>query len=140
MKEKESKLQEKRKISDAQQKSIKELQIENEKLRLNLHDIINENEDLINQTNATRHVCNLLKDTCDRATEKANIYENQIDETRQMYDDLNNNIERMIIAFEELRTQAENSRHEIYSQSINLILSLFLLTHMAVLLVLFYVL
>ncbi|XP_072269819.1 synaptonemal complex protein 1-like [Pyxicephalus adspersus] len=116
MKEKESKLQEKRKMLDAQRKAIKELQIENEKLRLNLHDVINENEELINQTNATRHVCNLLKNTCDRVTEKANIYENEIDETRQIYVDLNNNTERMIMAFEELRVQAENSRNEIYSQ------------------------
>ncbi|XP_075053912.1 synaptonemal complex protein 1-like [Mixophyes fleayi] len=113
---KEMKLQEKRKMIDAQRKFIQELQFENGSLRLKLEDVVHENEDLVNQSNATRHVCNLLKDTCDRAAEKANMYENEIDETRQMYGDLNNNIERMIMAFEEVRQKSENSRHEIYIQ------------------------
>ncbi|XP_063811516.1 synaptonemal complex protein 1 [Pseudophryne corroboree] len=118
VKDKDTKLQEKRKMIDAQRKVIQELQFENENLRLKLEDVILENEDLINQSNATRHLCNLLKDTCDRAAEKADAYESEIDETRQMYGDLNNNIERMIMAFEELHEKAENSRQDICNQII----------------------
>ncbi|MEE6493222.1 hypothetical protein FKM82_016772 [Ascaphus truei] len=116
VKQNEKKLQENKKTVDAQRKAIKELQFENEKLSLKLEDEINENKDLTNQSNATRHVCDLLKDTCTRAAEKANMYDNDREETRQMYGELNNNIERMIMAFEELRVQAENSRQEMYIQ------------------------
>ncbi|KAM4048403.1 synaptonemal complex protein 1 isoform 2-T4 [Anomaloglossus baeobatrachus] len=114
--EREIKVQEKRNIIGAQKKIIKDLQIENGKLRLHLEDVIHENEDVIKQSNATRYLCNILKDTCEGAAEKANMYENEIDETRHFYSDLNNNIERMIMAFEELRMQAENSRQELYNQ------------------------
>ncbi|XP_069801379.1 synaptonemal complex protein 1-like [Dendropsophus ebraccatus] len=116
IKEKETKVQEKRNIIDAQKRIIHELQFENGQLRLELEDVINENKDLGKQNNATRHLCNILKETCERAAEKANMYENEIDDTRQFYGDLNNNIERMIMAFEELRAQAENSRQELCNQ------------------------
>ncbi|XP_075120261.1 synaptonemal complex protein 1 [Leptodactylus fuscus] len=116
IKEKETKLQEKRNIIDAQKKIIQEIQFENGRLRLQLEDVIHENEDLAKQGAATRHLCNILKESFDRAAEKASIYENEIDDTRQFYSDLNNNIERMIMAFEELRLQAENSRQELYNQ------------------------
>ncbi|XP_056414334.1 synaptonemal complex protein 1 isoform X2 [Hyla sarda] len=116
IKDQETKVQEKRNIIDAQKRVIHELQFENGQLRLELEDVVNENEDLVKQNNATRHLCGILKDTCDRAAEKANMYENEIDDTRHYYNDLNNNIERMIMAFEELRIQAENSRQELYNQ------------------------
>ncbi|XP_075706832.1 synaptonemal complex protein 1 isoform X2 [Rhinoderma darwinii] len=116
IKEKETKVQEKRNIIDAQKKIIQELQFENGKLRLELEDVIYGNKELVKQSNATRHLCNILKETCDGAAEKANMYEIEIDDTRRFYSDLNNNIERMIMAFEELRMQAENSRQELYNQ------------------------
>ncbi|KAG8589603.1 hypothetical protein GDO81_006454 [Engystomops pustulosus] len=49
IKEKETKLQEKRNIIDAQKKIIQDLQFENEKLRLHLEDMIHEYEDLVKQ-------------------------------------------------------------------------------------------
>ncbi|XP_077155251.1 synaptonemal complex protein 1-like [Ranitomeya variabilis] len=116
IKDKEIKVQEKRNIIDAQKKIIQDLQFENGKLRLHLEESIHENEDLVKQSNATRHLCNILKETCEGAAEKANMYETEIDDTRRFYSDLNNNIERMIMAFEELRVQAENSRQELYNQ------------------------
>ncbi|KAM5294975.1 synaptonemal complex protein 1 isoform 2-T2 [Glossophaga mutica] len=114
LKQKENKLQENRKIIEAQRKAIQELQFENEKVSLKLEEGIQENKDLIKENNATRHLCNLLKETCTRSAEKTKKYEYEREETRQVYVDLNNNIEKMIIAFEELRVQAENSRLEMH--------------------------
>ncbi|XP_028358947.1 synaptonemal complex protein 1 [Phyllostomus discolor] len=114
LKQKENKLQENRKIIEAQRKAIQELQFENEKVSLKLEEGIQENKDLIKENNATRHLCNLLKETCTRSAEKTKKYEYEREETRQVYLDLNNNIEKMVIAFEELRVQAENSRLEMH--------------------------
>uniref|UniRef100_A0A673V235 Synaptonemal complex protein 1 n=1 Tax=Suricata suricatta TaxID=37032 RepID=A0A673V235_SURSU len=114
LKQKENKLQENRKIIEAQRKAIQELQFENEKISLKLEERIQENKDLIKENNATRNLCNLLKETCARSGEKTKKYEYEREETRQVYVDLNNNIEKMIIAFEELRGQAENSRLEMH--------------------------
>ncbi|NXY73207.1 SYCP1 protein, partial [Glareola pratincola] len=116
LKQKERKLQENRKIVEAQRKAIQELQasiFENEKLSLKLEDEICENKDLLKENSASRHLCNLLKETCSHFTEKSNKYEHEREETRQLYVELNNNVERMIIAFEELRVQAENTRLEM---------------------------
>ncbi|XP_068275482.1 synaptonemal complex protein 1 [Nyctibius grandis] len=113
LKQKERKLQENRKIIEAQRKAIQELQFENEKLSLKLEDEICENKDLLKENSASRHLCNLLKETCTHFTEKSSKYENEREETRQLYMELNNNIERMIMAFEELRVQAENTRLEM---------------------------
>ncbi|XP_031230867.1 synaptonemal complex protein 1 isoform X2 [Mastomys coucha] len=114
LKQKENKLQENRKIIEAQRKAIQELQFENEKVSLKLEEEIQENKDLIKENNATIHWCNLLKETCARSAEKTNKYEYEREETRQVYVDLNNNIEKMILAFEELRVQAENARLEMH--------------------------
>uniref|UniRef100_I3MF93 Synaptonemal complex protein 1 n=1 Tax=Ictidomys tridecemlineatus TaxID=43179 RepID=I3MF93_ICTTR len=91
-----------------------DFEFENEKVSLKLEEEIQENKDLIKENNATRHLCNLLKETCARSAEKTKKYEYEREETRQVYMDLNNNIEKMIIAFEELRVQAENSRLEMH--------------------------
>ncbi|NXF61443.1 SYCP1 protein, partial [Ciccaba nigrolineata] len=116
LKQKERKLQENRKIIEAQRKAIQELQasiFENEKLSLKLEDEICENKDLLKENGASRHLCNLLKETCTHFTEKSTKYEHEKEETRQLYMELNNNIERMIMSFEELRVQAENTRLEM---------------------------
>ncbi|NXX11415.1 SYCP1 protein, partial [Podargus strigoides] len=116
LKQKERKLQENRKIIEAQRKAIQELQastFENEKLSLKLEDEICENKDLLKENSASRHLCNLLKETCTHFTEKSTKYEHEREETRQLYVELNNNVERMIMAYEELRVQAENTRLEM---------------------------
>ncbi|KFW72661.1 Synaptonemal complex protein 1 [Pygoscelis adeliae] len=116
IKQKEKKLQENRKIIEAQRKAIQELQasiFENEKLSLKLEDEICENKDLLKENSASRHLCNLLKETCTHFTEKSTKYEHEREETRQLYVELNNNVERMITAFEELRVQAGNTRLEM---------------------------
>ncbi|KAF1442213.1 Synaptonemal complex protein 1, partial [Spheniscus demersus] len=116
LKQKEKKLQENRKIIEAQRKAIQELQasiFENEKLSLKLEDEICENKDLLKENSASRHLCNLLKETCTHFTEKSTKYEREREETRQLYVELNNNVERTIMAFEELRVQAGNARLEM---------------------------
>ncbi|XP_059573089.1 synaptonemal complex protein 1 isoform X1 [Alligator mississippiensis] len=113
LKQKGRKLQENTKTIEAQRKAIQELQFENEKLSLKLEDEICENKDLLKENSATRHLCSLLKETCARYTEKSNKYEHERDETRQLCMELNNNIEGLILAFEELHVKAENSRLEM---------------------------
>ncbi|KAM5256069.1 synaptonemal complex protein 1 [Ctenodactylus gundi] len=114
LKQKENKLQENKKTIEAQRKAIQELQFENERVSLKFNEEILENKELMKENNATRHLCNLLKETCARSAEKTKKYEHEREETRQVHVDLNNTIEKMIIAFEELRVQAENSRLEMH--------------------------
>ncbi|NXB87513.1 SYCP1 protein, partial [Vidua chalybeata] len=114
--QKERKLQEHTKIIEAQKKNIQELQasiFENEKLHLELEDERCENKDLLKEAAASRHLCNLLKETCTHFTEKTSKYEQEKEETMQLYEQLHLNIERMTVAFEELRVQAENDRMEM---------------------------
>ncbi|XP_021121394.1 synaptonemal complex protein 1 isoform X5 [Heterocephalus glaber] len=113
LKKKENKLELNRKTIEAQRKAIQELQFENERVSLKLDEEIQGSKDLIKENNTTRHLCNVLKETCARAAEQTKKYECEREETRQVHLDLNNSIEKMIIAFEELRLQAENSRLEI---------------------------
>ncbi|XP_010290746.1 PREDICTED: synaptonemal complex protein 1, partial [Phaethon lepturus] len=110
LKQKERKIQENRKIIEAQRKAIQELQFENEKLSLKLEEEICENKDLLKENGASRHLCNLFKETCTHFTEKSTKYEHEREETRQLYVELNNNVDRMIMAFDELRVQAENTK------------------------------
>ncbi|CAO2599444.1 Synaptonemal complex protein 1 [Lemmus lemmus] len=49
-----------------------DFEFENEKVSLKLEEEIQENKDLIKENNATRHLCNLLKETCARSAEKTN--------------------------------------------------------------------
>ncbi|OWK50078.1 Synaptonemal complex protein 1, partial [Lonchura striata] len=114
--QKERKLQEDKKIIEAQNKTIQELQasiFENEKLHLKLEDEICENKDLLKEAAASRHLCNLLKETCSHFTEKTSKYEQEKEETMQLYGELHHNLERMTVAFEELRVQTENDRLEM---------------------------
>ncbi|XP_058717431.1 synaptonemal complex protein 1-like [Poecile atricapillus] len=111
--QKERKLQENRKIIEAQNKAIQELQFENEKLRLKLEDEMCENKDLLKEATALRHLCNLLKETYSHFTEKTSKYEQEKNETRQLYEELHSDIERMTVAFEELHMQAERDRLEM---------------------------
>ncbi|XP_068023714.1 synaptonemal complex protein 1 isoform X2 [Melanerpes formicivorus] len=113
LKQKERKLQANRKTIEEQRKAIQELQLDNQKLSLKLEDEIGEKKDLLKENSASRHLCDLLKETCTQFTEKSTKYEHERDETKRLYADLNNNVERMTRAFQELRVQAENKRLEM---------------------------
>ncbi|XP_054028222.1 synaptonemal complex protein 1 [Dryobates pubescens] len=113
LKQKERKLQANRKTIEEQSKAIQELQLENQKLSLRLEDEIGEKKDLLKEHSASRHLCDLLKETCTQFTEKSTKYEHERDETKRLYAELNNKVERMTRAFQELRVQAENKRLEM---------------------------
>nr|XP_016848847.1 PREDICTED: synaptonemal complex protein 1 isoform X1 [Anolis carolinensis] len=119
VKEKERKLQENRKIIEALRKAIQELQFENERLSLKLEDEIHEHRDLLKESNTTRHFCDLLKERFMQSVEKSNKYEQEREETRQMYVDLNNNIE-VIFNMQEL------SFFWVFYSALNTVCNLFL--------------
>ncbi|XP_016160864.1 PREDICTED: synaptonemal complex protein 1 isoform X2 [Ficedula albicollis] len=91
--QKEREHQEDRKIIEAQNKAIQDLQSKNDKLYLQLEDALCEREDLLKETTASRHLCNLLKETCTHFTEKTSKYEQEREETRQLYEELHGNVE-----------------------------------------------
>uniref|UniRef100_A0A8C3UCG1 Synaptonemal complex protein 1 n=1 Tax=Catharus ustulatus TaxID=91951 RepID=A0A8C3UCG1_CATUS len=88
-------------------------ELKNDKLYLKLEDALYENEDLLKEVTASRHLCNMLKETCTQFTEKTRKYEQEKEETRQLYEELHGYVERMTVAFEELRLQAEEDRLEM---------------------------
>ncbi|XP_059426521.1 synaptonemal complex protein 1 isoform X3 [Carassius carassius] len=111
--QKDRKLQENRKTIETQRKAIQELQFANESLSMKLEDQLNENEDLRNTNNATRNLCNILKDTFERSAEKMNLFEAEREETHDLFLQNNDNIQRMVAAFEALRKQAEADQQDM---------------------------
>ncbi|XP_032942756.1 synaptonemal complex protein 1 isoform X5 [Catharus ustulatus] len=91
--QKERELQEDRNTVEAQNKTIQELQLKNDKLYLKLEDALYENEDLLKEVTASRHLCNMLKETCTQFTEKTRKYEQEKEETRQLYEELHGYVE-----------------------------------------------
>ncbi|XP_053539674.1 synaptonemal complex protein 1 isoform X9 [Ictalurus punctatus] len=111
--QKDRKLQDNQRTIDTQRKAIQELQFENESLSMKLEVQLNENEDMRNKSNATRNLCNILKDTFERSTEKMNQFEAEREETHGLFLQNYENIQRMVAAFENLRVQAEADQQEM---------------------------
>ncbi|XP_076125299.1 synaptonemal complex protein 1 [Alosa pseudoharengus] len=111
--QKDRKLQENKRTIETQRKAIQELQFENESLSMKLEEQINENTDLRNKTNATRNLCNILKDTFERSSENINLFETEREETNHLFMQNSETIQRMIDAFEGLRIQAEHDQQEM---------------------------
>ncbi|XP_048111831.1 synaptonemal complex protein 1 isoform X2 [Alosa alosa] len=111
--QKDRKLQENKRTIETQRKAIQELQFENESLSMKLEEQINENTDLRNKTNATRNLCNILKDTFERSSENINLFETEREETHHLFMQNSETIQRMIDAFEGLRIQAEHDQQEM---------------------------
>ncbi|KAF4079095.1 hypothetical protein AMELA_G00189130 [Ameiurus melas] len=111
--QKDRKLQDNQRTIDTQRKAIQELQFENESLSMKLEVQLNENEDMRNKSNATRNLCNILKDTFERSTEKMNQFEAEREETHGLFLQNYENIQRMVAAFENLRLQAEADQQEM---------------------------
>ncbi|CAB1333837.1 unnamed protein product [Coregonus sp. 'balchen'] len=111
--QKDRKLQENKITIETQRKAIQELQFGNESLSIKLEDQISENDDLQNKNNATRNLCNILKDTFERSAEKIHLFESEREETHHLFMDNSESIQRMSAAFESLRIQAETDRHEM---------------------------
>ncbi|XP_063071774.1 synaptonemal complex protein 1 [Engraulis encrasicolus] len=111
--QKERKLHENKRTIETQRKAIQELQFENESLSMKLEEQMSENTDLTNKNNATRNLCNILKDTFERSAEKMSQLEAEQVETQHLFIQNNENIQRMVDAFEGLRVQAENDQQEM---------------------------
>ncbi|KAM4613729.1 synaptonemal complex protein 1 [Polymixia lowei] len=111
--QRERRLHENKRTIETQRKAIQDLQFGNESLSIKLEEQISENEDLTNKNNATRNLCNLLKDTFQRSAEKMHLFESEREETHHLFMENNNSIQRMIAAFENLRIQAEVDQHEM---------------------------
>uniref|UniRef100_A0A8C7NC37 Synaptonemal complex protein 1 n=1 Tax=Oncorhynchus kisutch TaxID=8019 RepID=A0A8C7NC37_ONCKI len=83
--QKDRKLQENKRTIETQRKAIQELQFGNESLSIKLEDQISENDDLQNKNNATRNLCNILKDTFERSAEKIHLFESEREETHHLF-------------------------------------------------------
>ncbi|XP_065810711.1 synaptonemal complex protein 1 [Labrus bergylta] len=118
--QKERRLQENKRTIETQQKAIQELQFGNESLAIKLEERISENEDLRNKHNATRNLCNLLKDTFERSAEKMHLFESEREETHHIFMENSGSIQKLIAAFEGLRTQAEADQQEMQKVKVGL--------------------
>uniref|UniRef100_A0A8D0AJC9 Synaptonemal complex protein 1 n=1 Tax=Sander lucioperca TaxID=283035 RepID=A0A8D0AJC9_SANLU len=83
--QKDRRLQENKRTIETQRKAIQELQFGNESLSVKLEEQISENEDLRNKNNATRNLCNILKDTFQRSAEKMHLFESEREETHHLF-------------------------------------------------------
>ncbi|KAM7004215.1 synaptonemal complex protein 1-like [Passerculus sandwichensis] len=122
--QKERKLQENRKIIEAQNKTIQELQFENEKLHLKLEDEICENKDLLKEAAASRHLCNLLKETCTHFTEKTSKLKEEAEkvdkfekECKLEMNNLKKQMENKTKCIEELQQENKMLKKKITAES-----------------------
>ncbi|XP_068568592.1 synaptonemal complex protein 1 isoform X2 [Cebidichthys violaceus] len=111
--QKERKLQENKRTIETQRKAIQELQFGSESLSVKLEEQISENEELRNKNNATRNLCNILKDTFQRSAEKMHLFESEREETHHLLTENSASIQKVIAAFESLRIQAEADQQEM---------------------------
>ncbi|KAI3369850.1 hypothetical protein L3Q82_024661 [Scortum barcoo] len=115
--QKERRLQENKRTIETQRKAIQELQVfdsfGNESLSIKLEEQISENEDLRNKNNATRNLCNILKDTFQRSTEKMHLFESEREETQHLFMENSESIQKLIAAFESLRVRAEADQEQM---------------------------
>ncbi|XP_030274412.1 synaptonemal complex protein 1 [Sparus aurata] len=111
--QKERRLQENKRTIETQRKAIQELQFGNESLSLKLEEQISENEDLRNKNNATRNLCNILKDTLERSSKKMHLFESEREETHHILMENSESIQKLIAAFESLRMRAEADQQEM---------------------------
>uniref|UniRef100_H3DLQ0 Synaptonemal complex protein 1 n=1 Tax=Tetraodon nigroviridis TaxID=99883 RepID=H3DLQ0_TETNG len=119
--EKERKLQESKRIIENQNRTIQELQFCNESLNMKLQEQADDNESLRNKNNATKNMCNILKDTFQRTAEKMQIFESEREETHNLFVDNNESIQKLIGAFESLRFKAEADQQEMQKVKENLL-------------------
>ncbi|XP_029287842.1 synaptonemal complex protein 1 [Cottoperca gobio] len=110
---KERRLQEKKRTIETQRKAIQELQFGNESLSVKLEEQISENEDLTNKNNATKNLCNILKDTFQRSAEKMHLFESEREETHHLFMKNSGIIQELIAAFESLHIRAEADQQEM---------------------------
>nr|CBN80756.1 Synaptonemal complex protein 1 [Dicentrarchus labrax] len=112
--QKERRLQENKRTIETQRKAIQELQFGNESLSVKLEEQMSENEDLRNKNNATRNLCNILKDTFQRSADKMHLFESEREETHHLFMENSESIQKLTAALESLRFQAEADQQEMH--------------------------
>ncbi|KAM9759667.1 synaptonemal complex protein 1 isoform 2-T2 [Menidia menidia] len=111
--QKERRLQDNIRTIETQRKAIQELQFGNESLSIKLEEQISENEDLRNKNNATRSLCNILKETFQWSAEKMHLFESEREETHQVFMENSDSVKKMVEAFENLRIRVEADQQEM---------------------------
>ncbi|KAJ8260431.1 hypothetical protein GJAV_G00182020 [Gymnothorax javanicus] len=111
--QKDRKLADNKRTIEKQQKTIHELQFENESLSMKLEKEMNKNTDLQNKINSTRSICTLLQETIKRSEENMLLFESEREETHHLFLQNSENIQRMSRSFEELCDKAEAGRHDL---------------------------
>ncbi|KAM4588658.1 synaptonemal complex protein 1 isoform 2-T2 [Odontesthes bonariensis] len=111
--QKERRLQDNIRTIETQRKAIQELQFGNESLSINLEEQIGENEDLRNKNNATRNLCNILKETFQWSADKMHLFESEREETHQVFMENSDSIKKLMSAFENLRIRVEADQQEM---------------------------
>ncbi|XP_072238970.1 synaptonemal complex protein 1 [Leuresthes tenuis] len=111
--QKERRLQDNIRTIETQRKAIQELQFGNESLSIKLEEQIGENEDLRNKNNATRNLCNILKETFQWSADKMHLFESEREETHQVFMENSDSIKKLMAAFESLRIRVEVDKQEM---------------------------
>lgn len=111
--QKERKLHENKKTIETQRKAIQELQFGNESLSIKLEEQISESDELRNRNNATRNLCNILKDTFERSVEKMHLFECEREETHHLLLEYHDTLQKQMEAFETLHFKAEANQEEL---------------------------
>ncbi|XP_037535769.1 synaptonemal complex protein 1 [Nematolebias whitei] len=111
--QKERSLQDNKRTIETQRQAIQELQFGNESLSIKLEEQISENEDLRNKNNATRNLCNILKETFQWSTDKMHLFESEREETHRLYMENSERIQKLIEEFESLRIRVEADQQEM---------------------------
>uniref|UniRef100_A0A8C6T7J3 Synaptonemal complex protein 1 n=1 Tax=Neogobius melanostomus TaxID=47308 RepID=A0A8C6T7J3_9GOBI len=111
--EKERRLYENKRTIETQRKAIQELQFSNESLSIKLEEQISENDELRNRNNATRNLCNILKDTFERSVEKMHLFECEREEIQHLILEYQDTLQKQIEAFEALHFKAEANNEEL---------------------------
>ncbi|XP_061567184.1 synaptonemal complex protein 1-like [Cololabis saira] len=109
----ERRLQDNKRTIEAQRKAIQELQFGNESLSIKLEEQISENEDLRNRNNATRNLCETLKETFQWSTEKMHFLESEREETHHLFTENTESVKKLIAAFDSLHIQVEADQQEM---------------------------
>ncbi|CAL9704537.1 unnamed protein product [Knipowitschia caucasica] len=119
--QKDKKLFENQRTIETQRKAIQELQFGNESLSIKLEEQLSENEELRNRNNATRNLCNILKDTFERSVEKMQLFECEREETHHLLLEYHEILQKHLKDFEGLQIKAEAERNELHKAKDELI-------------------
>ncbi|KAK2187874.1 hypothetical protein NP493_152g03006 [Ridgeia piscesae] len=116
LKQKERKIQESNRTIDCLRKSMLEQQLQNESLSLKLQEEIASREEIMQKINATRDMCNLLKDFAAKVDGKLEQCERERDDLKYMELNHQKQYEDLAMNFKELQISAANTNSKLANQ------------------------